>query len=127
MVRVRAEKVARAAEAIPPLEVEGPDDGEALLLGWGGTYGSITTAAHRLRDSGRAIANAHLRYLNPFPSNLEVVMRRYEKVIIPEINLGQLSMLIRAKFLIDVIGINQVRGRAFQVEDLVRDVEAVLQ
>ncbi len=126
MVRLRAEKIERLQSVIPPLEVVGPASGEALLLGWGGTQGSITTAANRLRERGHKIANAHLRYLNPFPKNLGDVLQRYDRIIVPEINMGQLRMLLRAKFLIDVIGINRVRGKSFLVNDLVDDVERVL-
>jgi 2-oxoglutarate ferredoxin oxidoreductase subunit alpha len=119
MVRTRAAKVLKAAEVIPPLQVRGPQEGEVLLLGWGGTYGSITTAADELRARGHAVGSAHLRHLCPFPANLGDVLRRFRTVIIPEINLGQLRMLIRAHFLIDAIGINEVRGRMFRVQDLV--------
>lgn len=119
MVKIRAAKIEKAAETIPPLEVEGPASGDALLLGWGGTYGAITTAAHRLRAAGRKVSNAHLRYIHPFPSNLGEVLSNFETVIVPEINLGQLRMLIRANYLVDAVGINLVRGRAFLVDELV--------
>ncbi len=118
MVRLRAEKVARAADAIPPLEVRGPQSGETLMLAWGGTWGAVTSAADQLRDEGHQVSSAHLRYLNPFPSNLEEVLRRFQNVIVPEINTGQLCSIIRSKFLIDARGINQIRGRAFAVGDL---------
>ncbi|MHC4947632.1 MAG: 2-oxoacid:acceptor oxidoreductase subunit alpha [Planctomycetota bacterium] len=126
MIRTRAAKVEKAADVIAPLEVEGPESGELLLLGWGGTYGSITTAAHRLREEGRSVSNAHLRHLHPFPRNLGEVLARFRTVVIPEINTGQLSMLVRARFLVDAIGINQVRGRAFLVDDLVQGVQDIM-
>lgn len=126
MVRTRAEKIARAAEIVPPLEVRGPSSGKALLLGWGGTYGAITTAADELREEGMEVASAHLRYLNPMPPNVGEVLRRFQRVIVPEINLGQLSMLLRARFLIDAVGINQVRGRTFRVGELKERVRAIL-
>ena len=126
MVRTRAAKVQRAAEVIPHLQVRGPDTGDALLLGWGGTYGSITTAGDQLRDQGHSVSTAHLRYLNPFPANLVDVMSRYKTIIIPEINLGQLLKLIRADFLIDAIGINEVRGKAFLVDTLVEKTLEIL-
>ncbi|MCP3904581.1 MAG: 2-oxoacid:acceptor oxidoreductase subunit alpha [Planctomycetes bacterium] len=119
MVRTRLAKVLKAADVIPPLEVRGPDTGDVLLLGWGGTYGSITTAGDRLREEGHSVSTAHLRHLHPFPKNLGDVLRSFRTVIIPEINLGQLRMLIRDRFLIDAIGINEMRGRMFRVEDLV--------
>ncbi len=118
MVRIRAAKVQGAASTIPALEVRGPETGEVLMLGWGGTYGSITTAADRLREGGRSVSSAHLRYLNPFPANLGEVLAGFERIIIPEINLGQLSMIIRSKFLIDTVGINVVRGRPFGIDEL---------
>ncbi len=126
MVKVRAEKIARATEIIPPLEVDGPESGEALLLGWGGTYGAVSTAATELRERGRTVAHAHLRYLNPFPANLAAVLDRYDRIIIPEINLGQLRTLIRDRFLIDAIGVNEVRGRMFTVAGLVRKTLDIL-
>ena len=126
MVRTRVAKVQKVAESIPSLEVRGPASGDALLLGWGGTYGAITTAGDQLREQGMAVSTAHLRYLNPFPSNLGEVMSRFKTVIIPELNLGQLRMLIRAKFLVDAIGINEMRGKAFLVETLVEKTMEIL-
>ena len=126
MVRMRAAKVQKAADVIAPLEVRGPSSGEMLLLGWGGTYGSITTAGDRLRSAGHDVATAHLRHLNPFPRNLEEVLRSYRMVVIPELNLGQLLKLVRAQFLIDAVGINQVQGRAFRVDELVTRVESLI-
>jgi len=122
MVRLRAQKVANAAQSIPLLEIDGDPSGDVLVLGWGGTYGSITTAVHEVRESGHSVSYAHLQYLNPFPSNTEEVLRSFKKVIIPEINLGQLSVLIRSKFLIDTIGINIVKGKPFRVETLVQRI-----
>jgi len=104
---------------IPLQSVQGPESGGVLLLGWGGTYGSITTAADRLRKMGYEVSNAHVRYLNPFPSNLGDVLARFDTIIVPEINQGQLRRLIRDRYLVDAIGINEMRGRMFRVEDLV--------
>ncbi|MBT8485640.1 MAG: 2-oxoacid:acceptor oxidoreductase subunit alpha, partial [Phycisphaerae bacterium] len=126
MCRTRAEKVQRAAALIPPLTVRGPESGELLVLGWGGTYGSITTAGDELRKQGLPVATAHLRHLNPFPSNLRAVLDRYETIVIPEINFGQLRTLIRDRFLIDVVGINEMKGRMFRVEELVTKCRAIL-
>ncbi len=127
MVRLRAEKVAQAADSIPLLEVNGDPSGDVLVLGWGGTFGSITTAVHQLRAKGHKVSSAHLQYLNPFPSNTEEVLRSFKKVIIPEINLGQLSFLIRAKFLIETHGINIVKGQPFKVETLAERIEEVIE
>ncbi len=127
MVRTRAAKVQQAADVIPPLTVRGPESGDILLLGWGGTYGAITTAGDALRRMGHGVSTAHLRYLNPFPSNLGEVLERFKTVVIPEINLGQLRMLIRAHHLRDVIGINEMRGKMFRVDDLVNKTLEIIE
>ncbi|MFG0306172.1 MAG: 2-oxoacid:acceptor oxidoreductase subunit alpha, partial [Phycisphaerales bacterium JB040] len=126
MTELRAEKVARAADTIPPLEVLGEPAGRVLVLGWGGTYGSITTAVRRLRAGGHAVSAAHLRYLNPMPRNTEDVLRSFDRVVIPEINSGQLAMLVRSRFLIDTVGINLVRGKPFAVDTLTDRIAEVL-
>jgi 2-oxoglutarate ferredoxin oxidoreductase subunit alpha len=126
MQRLRQAKIARIADDIPELTAFGPERGELLVLGWGSTAGSIRSAVERLQSDGRSIAHAHLRYLNPFPRNLGEVLRRYERVLIPEINLGQLSMLIRARFLVDAIGYNKVRGKPFRIAEIVTAAEAAL-
>ena len=118
MVRFRAEKVARIANDIPHLEVIGDKSGELLVLSWGSTYGAVMTAVQRARANGASVSMAHLRYLNPFPENLQEVLSKFEKVLIPELNLGQLRMLIRARFLVDAEGLNQVSGRPFHVADV---------
>jgi 2-oxoglutarate ferredoxin oxidoreductase subunit alpha len=119
MVRTRAAKVQRIAQDIPPMEVDDPS-GEAsvLVLGWGSTYGPIGAACRLVRDAGHPVAQAHLRHLNPFPSDLGDVLRRYDSVIVPEMNLGQLSMLVRAKFLVDAQGYNHVRGLPLRAAEL---------
>ena len=115
MVRTRQAKVDRIAETIGPLEVDDPDgDARVLVLGWGSTYGPIGAACRRVRNQGLSIAQAHLRHLNPFPHNLGEVLQRYDRVLVPEMNLGQLAMMLRAKYLVDVVGYNQVRGRPVQ-------------
>jgi 2-oxoglutarate ferredoxin oxidoreductase subunit alpha len=127
MTRLRAQKVAGIAADIPELEVDDPDgDARLLVLGWGGTYGPIAAAARRVRREGGKVAHAHLRYLNPFPRNTGDVVRRYEKVLIPEMNLGQLATLIRAQFLVDAVGYNRVRGLPFRSEELAEAMEALL-
>ncbi len=126
MVRMRAEKIARAVHLVPPLEVHGPERGEALLLGWGGTHGSIRTTGEELRAQGRTVATAQLRYLNPLPADLGGVLARYDRVIIPEINMGQLSQIIRATYLVDAEGINIVRGKMFTVSSLVERTLEIL-
>ncbi len=119
MVRTRAAKVQRIAKDIAPMQVDDPS-GEAsvLVLGWGSTYGPIGAACRLVRESGHPVAQAHLRHLNPFPSDLGEVLGRYESVIVPEMNLGQLSMLVRAKYLVDVQGYNHVRGLPLRAAEL---------
>jgi 2-oxoglutarate ferredoxin oxidoreductase subunit alpha len=126
MVRLRQAKIDGIAADIGPLEVDDPDgDARVLVLGWGSTFGSIGAAVRRTRLAGNAIAQAHLRHLNPLPGNLGEVLRKYDKVIVPEINLGQLALLLRGKYLVDVISYNRVRGlpfRAAELADVIKDV-----
>jgi 2-oxoglutarate/2-oxoacid ferredoxin oxidoreductase subunit alpha len=122
MTRLRAAKVAGIARDIPELEVDDPDGADLLVLGWGGTYGPIAAAVRRVRRAGGKVAQAHLHYLNPFPRNTGDVVRSYEHVLVPEMNLGQLLKLIRAEFLVDAVGYNRVRGlplRAGELEDAI--------
>jgi len=119
MVRTRQAKVDRVADTIPPMQVDDPDgDARVLVLGWGSTYGPIGAAVRQVRNAGGSVAQAHLRHLNPFPSDLGEVLRRYDRVLVPEMNLGQLSMLLRAKYLVDVVGFNAVRGLPFVSTEL---------
>ena len=126
MQLLRQAKVARIADDIPPLEVLGPDHGDLLILGWGSTYGAIRSAVERLQAQGRSVAHAHMRHLNPFPANTEKVLRSYRKVLLPEVNLGQLLLLIRAQFLIDVEGYNRVRGKPFTIAEIHAQAERLL-
>lgn len=122
MMHIRSQKVANVAKVIPPQEVMGPEEGELLVLSWGGTYGACHTAVQQALDDGRSVAHCHLRHMNPFPSNLGQILGRYESVLVPELNLGQLRMLIRAKFLVDAIGFNKVQGKPFSVTELVAKI-----
>ncbi len=126
MVKLRQEKVDRAATDIPPVEVFGDSSGKVLVLGWGSTFGSITSAVERMRNEGKSVSSAHLRHLNPFPSNLGEVLASFETVIIPEMNLGQLCTMIRAKYLIDAVPFSKVKGRPFQIREIVQKVEEYL-
>lgn len=126
MQTLRAAKVAGIANDIPALDVFGPEAGDLLILGWGSTYGAIRSAVERLTAEGRSVAHAHLRHLNPFPTNTEAVLRSYKRVLIPEVNLGQLSMLVRARYLIDAIGYNRVRGKPFRIAEIVDEAERLL-
>jgi 2-oxoglutarate ferredoxin oxidoreductase subunit alpha len=126
MVRIRAQKVAGIAADIPELEVDHDEGARLLVLGWGGTYGSVTAAVRRVRRDGGKVSQAHLRHLNPFPRNLGDVLRTYDRVLIPEMNLGQLLKLVRAEFLVDAAGYNRVRGLPFTSAELAEAMEAML-
>ncbi|MBU6536604.1 2-oxoglutarate ferredoxin oxidoreductase subunit alpha, partial [Streptomyces sp. A108] len=116
MVRTRQAKIDRIT--VPDIDVDDPHGARTLVLGWGSTYGPITAAVRRLRTTGEAIAQAHLRHLNPFPANLATVLKQYDKVVVPEMNLGQLATLIRATYLVDAQSHNQVNGMPFKAEQL---------
>ncbi|HZC29074.1 MAG TPA: 2-oxoacid:acceptor oxidoreductase subunit alpha [Gaiellaceae bacterium] len=126
MVRLRAQKVAGIAQDIPALEVDDPDAAETLVLSWGGTYGPVAAGVRRVRAKRKKVAHAHFRYLNPFPRNTGEIVRRYEKVLVPEINLGQLVKLIRAEFLVDATGFNLVRGIPFRASEVEQAIESMV-
>ncbi len=126
MVKLRQEKVDRAVADIPPIEVFGDETGKVLVLGWGSTYGSITSAVEKMRNEGKSVSSAHLRHLNPFPKNLGQVLSGFETVIIPEMNLGQLCTMIRARYLIDAVAFSKVKGRPFQIREIIQKVEEYL-
>ncbi len=123
MCKLRKEKVDRVAQDIPETELLGEDSGDLLVLGWGSTYGALVSAVRKAQAKGLKVSHAHLRYLNPLPPDLEATMRRFKRVLVPEINLGQLSLLLRAQTLIDVKGFNQIRGLPFKVEDVLAVIE----
>jgi 2-oxoglutarate/2-oxoacid ferredoxin oxidoreductase subunit alpha len=126
MIRTRAQKIANIANEIPLLEVAGPADGDLLVIGWGGTYGAITAAVQRAQAKGQKVAQAHLRYLNPMPKNTAEVLKRYKKVLVPELNAGQLLLLLRGMFLVDAVGLNKVQGRPFLVSEIEAKIDEVL-
>ena len=126
MVNLRQQKVENIAEDIPLQEVSGPEKGKVLVLSWGGTYGACTTAVTAVVAEGGSVAHAHLRYLNPFPRNLGELLGRYEKVLIPELNMGQLNLLIRARFLLDTVAYNKVQGKPFSVQELTEEIKRLL-
>ena len=128
MVRTRQAKVDRIADSIPLVEVDDPSgEAKVLVLGWGSTYGPIGAGARRVRKAGYKVAQAHLRHLNPFPSNLGEVLKGYDKVLVPEMNTGQLLQLIRAEFLVDAVGYNRVRGLPFRSSELVEAITALVE
>src|SRR5262249_5036128 len=126
MVKTRAKKIANIANEIPELEVVGPASGDLLVLGWGGTHGAILSAVQRSLRKGLKVACAHLRYLNPFPRNTEAVIRRYKKILVPELNAGQLRMLLRSMFLVDAQGLDKIQGRPFLVSEIEQKIEQML-
>ncbi len=119
MIRVRARKIAGIIREIPPLEVFGPPEGDLLVVGWGSTYGSITQAVRQLQAAGHAVAHVHLRHLNPLSADLGAILGRYRRVLVPEMNLGQLVRLLRAEYLVDAVGFNKIQGRPFKVSEIV--------
>jgi 2-oxoglutarate ferredoxin oxidoreductase subunit alpha len=128
MVRTRQAKVDGIARSLPPLQVDDPSgDARVLVLGWGSTYGPIGAACRQIRASGASIAQVHLRNINPFPNDLRDIVGRYEKVVIPEMNLGQLALLIRAKYLVDAISVTQVRGLPFKADELAEMLQGVIE
>ncbi len=123
MVRLRAQKVENIAHEIPLQEVDGPQSGDLLVLSWGGTYGACHTAVKRCQEAGLSVAHAHLRYLNPFPANLAEVLDGFRRVLIPELNAGQLRMLIRDRYLVDAQGLNKIKGRPFVIEEIMQAIQ----
>ena len=126
MTNVRAEKVAKIALDVPPQEISGPGAGDLLVLSWGGTYGACATAVSEAQARGKSVAHAHLRYLNPFPSNLGELLEQYKKVLIPELNMGQLQWVIRAKYMVDAVGLHKVKGKPFSVNEIVHEIVSLL-
>ncbi|MHB8875193.1 MAG: 2-oxoacid:acceptor oxidoreductase subunit alpha [Myxococcaceae bacterium] len=126
MVHTRAARVAGVAQGYPPLKVHGDGEGELLVVGWGSTYGAIYQAVEKLRARGRKVSQLHLRHLNPLPRDLGAVLSRFKKVVVPEMNLGQLQKILRAEYLVDVKGIHKVQGKPFKVAELVARLEEQL-
>ncbi len=126
MVRLRAEKIARIADDIPEVKIYGPPSGKLLVVGWGGTYGAITSAVEEVQRRGGQVSAVHLRYLNPFQRNLGEVMKRFDRVLVPELNLGQLRLLLRARYLVDATGLNKVQGKPFRVSEIVKAIDDIL-
>jgi 2-oxoglutarate ferredoxin oxidoreductase subunit alpha len=127
MVRTRAEKVRRVGQEIPPLSINGPATGEVLVVGWGGTYGAITAAVEEAQAEGKAVASVHLRYLNPLPPDLGHILRQYRRVLVPEINSGQLVRILRAEYLVDAVGFNRVRGLPLASQEIFEAINQLLE
>ena len=127
MVRVRHQKVTRITQEIPPTKVHGPERGKLLVLGWGSTYGAIAAAVEDAQAQGHTVAHVHLRHLNPLPADLGDVLSRYDRVLVPEMNMGQLLKLVRAEYLIDAIGLNKIQGRPFKVSEVATRIARLLE
>jgi 2-oxoglutarate ferredoxin oxidoreductase subunit alpha len=127
MVKIRQEKVDKIALHVPEQKLDsGPEQGELLVLGWGSTYGAIKSAVQDLQASGRAVSHAHLRYLRPFPRNLGSILRNFKKVLVPEINNGQLIKIIRDQYLVDAVGYNKIMGVPMTKSELIRTIEQLI-
>ena len=127
MVRTRAEKVRRVAQEISPTTINGPATGDVLVVGWGGTFGSITAAVERAQTEGKSVASVHLRYLNPLPPDLGHILREYRRVLVPEINSGQLVRVLRAEYLVDAVGFNRVRGLPLASDEIYDAITQLLE
>jgi len=127
MTDLRHEKVSNLANEIPPIEPNGAERGRLLVVGWGGTYGAITSAVDEARDDGLDVSSIHLRNLNPFPPNLGDVLRRFDRVLVPELNTGQLVRLLRAEFLIPAESLSKVQGQPFRVAEIRARIETMLE
>ena len=126
MIRLRAEKVANIANDIPLQHVDGPEQGDLLVVSWGGTFGACTTAVRRCQAEGHSVSHIHLRYLNPFPRNLGDVLRNFKRVLVPELNLGQLRAVLRSTYLVDAVGCNKMKGKPFAIGELVERIQSEL-
>ncbi len=126
MSKIRAERVERIADRLPPTEVLGDASGDLLVIGWGGTFGAIRGAAERMRERGHKIGHVQLRHLNPFPRDFGEILHRYDRVLVPELNLGQLVKLIRARYLIDAKSYPKIKGKPFKESEIVEAIKAQL-
>jgi len=127
MVRVRYRKMAKITQEIPPTSINGLEKGKLLVIGWGSTYGSITAAVKEFQEQGKAVSHVHLRYLNPLPSDLGAIISRFEKVLVPEMNMGQLLRVLRAEYLVDAVGLNKIQGRPFKVTEITAKIARMLE
>jgi 2-oxoglutarate/2-oxoacid ferredoxin oxidoreductase subunit alpha len=126
IVKIRAEKVGRLVNTIPEQTVFGPEWGDLLVVGWGGTYGAIRSAVAAAQSEGKSVAATHLRYLNPFPRNLGDLLSRYRQVLVPELNLGQLSLLLNARFPVRTVGLNKVQGQPFKISEIKHKIDELV-
>jgi 2-oxoglutarate ferredoxin oxidoreductase subunit alpha len=119
--------MAKITQEIPPTKIEGPESGKLLVIGWGSTYGSIAAAVKEFQEQGKAVSHVHLRYLNPLPSDLGQIISRFEKVLVPEMNMGQLLRVLRAEYLVDAVGLNKIQGRPFKISEVTAKIARMLE
>jgi 2-oxoglutarate/2-oxoacid ferredoxin oxidoreductase subunit alpha len=127
MVRVRYRKMAKITQEIPPTKIDGPERGKLLVIGWGSTYGSIAAGVKEFQGRGKAVSQVHLRYLNPLPPDLGEIISRFDKVLVPEMNMGQLLRVLRAEYLVDAVGLNKIQGRPFKVSEITARIARMLE
>ena len=126
MVEIRQEKVNRIQNDIDPTEVYGKNNGDLLIISWGGTYGSCRSAVETLHDEGKSVSHVHLRWINPLPKDLGEIIIKFKSVLVPEINMGQLIKLIRSEYLVDAKGLNQVTGRPISASRIIETVKEII-
>jgi 2-oxoglutarate ferredoxin oxidoreductase subunit alpha len=119
--------MAKITQDIPPTKIDGPDSGKLLVIGWGSTYGSIAAAVKEFQGQGKAVSHVHLRYLNPLPADLGGIIARFDKVLVPEMNMGQLLRVLRAEYLVDAVGLNKIQGRPFKVSEITARIARMLE
>jgi 2-oxoglutarate ferredoxin oxidoreductase subunit alpha len=125
MVELRAQKVERIADTYPPLEVFGPETGDVLVVGWGSTYGAIHAAVQQHHRLGHAVSQVHIRYVNPLPKDLGTILAKYKHVLVPELNRGQLDLLLRARYLISTHALHKVRGQPYRIAEIFEAIETL--
>jgi 2-oxoglutarate ferredoxin oxidoreductase subunit alpha len=125
-VKIRVEKVQRLQNTIPEQPVYGPENGDLLVVGWGGTYGALRSAVAAAQSKGLSVAHAHVRYLNPFPRNFGTLLTRYKQVLVPELNLGQLALVINGRYGLKVQQLNKVQGQPFKIREVLRKIEELV-
>ena len=126
MVRLRAAKVNKIAQDIPPTEILGAKKGKVLVVGWGSTFGAITAGVKNCQKRGESVSSIHLRHLNPLPPDLGDILASFEHVLVPEMNMGQLLKVMRAKYLVNAVGLNKIKGQPFKISEIENGIESIL-
>ena len=127
MTEIRAEKIEKIADFVKDPDINGPDEGEGLVISWGSTYGCVLAAVEELREEGKDVSFYHLRWMNPLPRNLSYYIRNFRKILVPELNLGQLRQILRAQYLVDAVGLNRVTGQPMHVEEVKTAINQLLE